>query len=143
MSPAKPIKKVKVQKLTKEGFEKLKDEIKVLKKEKAALAAKNTFIVSVMAANGLNTDNFSETSCIGYCTPKSARSVNTSTAQPSPNAAQHAKELAQKEEELNTLKGQLKSLEADHLEARLKMVRYKSERKWLAKMAQIPLSDSD
>ena len=69
--------------------------------------------------------------------------MNTSTAQPSQNAAQHAKELAQKDEELNTLKAHLKALEADHLEARLKMVRYKIERKWLAKMAQSPLRDSD
>lgn len=142
--PASKKKPARSHKLTKDEFDKLKVQIAQLKKEKSTLAAKNASLISIMTANGLRTDHLSDKRRdVVVSTPKSARSEATALSTSTPEIKQLQTQLADRASEVLSLKDQLKALGDQHAGMREKMVRYKTERRFLAKMAKTELSDSE
>ena len=140
-------KKPRKARLTQENFDKLKDEIKGLKKAKTTLVAKNTALITIMDANGLLVGQLADkpdpSSSVMTNTPRkfapgSAKASGSSNCSPGLQA-----ELDSNVKKVKELTDKLRIVEAEKISLTMKAVKYKSERKLLAKMANYALSDSD
>jgi hypothetical protein len=130
--------------LTSAAFEKLKASNAELKKDKATLAAKNTLLMTIMDANGLQVDHLADTSGVKrFSTPKSGRSEGTTSSQYTQEAKLAAQQLEEKTKEADALSKELEDIKVQLIESKMKMVKYKSQRKMLSKFANHELTDSE
>ena len=140
-------KKPRKARLTQDNFDKLKDENKGLKKEKATLTARNTCLLTILEANGLRTDHLAGSanlsSSVGAQTPRQATPGSAKLSGSSTTSPGQQVELDSLRNQIKGLTNKLRIVEAEKIDLSLKSVKYKSERKLLAKLAKYDLSDSE